>query len=86
MFAGEDAQLPFTQPVSVRNYLLWYSGLLYHTQFLQVLVLHSLRRFSQRTLNFTPPEEFPRMARIPAYSCVLTAPRHSSQAWLPGRD
>jgi len=63
MFVGEDAQLPFTQPVSVRNYLLWYSGLLYHTQFLQVLVLHSLRRFSQRTLNFTPPEELPRMAR-----------------------
>jgi fatty acid desaturase len=63
MYVGQDAQLPFTQPVRLKDYLLWYSGILYHTQFLQVLLLHSVGKFSEKTRSFTPHEELPRMIR-----------------------
>ena len=63
MFVDDDAQLPFKQPVSIRKYLLWYSGALYHSQFLLVLLLHSLGRFSEKTRWFTPSEELPRLTR-----------------------
>jgi fatty acid desaturase len=63
MFVDDDAQLPFRQPVSIRNYALWYSGAFYHSQFLQVLLLHSVGRFSEKTRWFTPPEELPRLVR-----------------------
>jgi len=63
MFVGYDAQLPFPQPARLRTYLLWYTGLIYHTQFLKILFVHSLGRFSDKTRVFTPPEELARMAR-----------------------
>jgi len=63
MFVGHDAQLPFAQPVGLKAYLLWYSGALYHSQFLQVLALHSVGRISDKTRKFTPAEELPRMVR-----------------------
>jgi len=63
MMVGKDAQLPFTQPIRLSDYALWYSGFLYHTQFLKVLVFHSLGRFSDKTRAFTPREELSRMVR-----------------------
>jgi fatty acid desaturase len=63
MFVGYDAQLPFPQPARLKTYLLWYTGILYHTQFLRILFLHSLGRFSGTTRTFTPAEELPRMVR-----------------------
>src|SRR3984893_2855888 len=63
MFVGYDAQLPFPQPARLKTYLLWYTGILYHAQFLRILFLHSLGRFSDKTRSFTPPEELPRMVR-----------------------
>jgi fatty acid desaturase len=63
MFVGHDAQLPFTQPVGLKAYLLWYSGVLYHGQFLRVLVSHSVGRLSDKTRSFTPAEEVARMVR-----------------------
>jgi fatty acid desaturase len=73
MFVGHDAQLPFPQPVGLRAYLLWYSGVLYHSQFLRVLFLHSLGRFSDKTRSFTPPEELPRMVRNSRLFIVIYA-------------
>jgi len=63
MFVGYDAQLPFPQPAKLKAYLLWYTGIIYHSQFLRILFLHSLGRFSDKTRSFTPPEELPRMIR-----------------------
>jgi fatty acid desaturase len=73
MFVGHDAQLPFAQPVGLKAYLLWYSGVLYHSQFLRVLFLHSLGRFSDKTRSFTPPEELPRMVRNSRLFIVIYA-------------
>ena len=73
MFVGHDAQLPFAQPVGLKAYFLWYSGVLYHSQFLRVLFLHSLGRFSDKTRSFTPPEELPRMVRNSRLFIVIYA-------------
>jgi fatty acid desaturase len=73
MFVGHDAQLPFAQPVGLKAYLLWYSGVLYHSQFLRVLFLHSIGRFSDKTRSFTPPEELPRMVRNSRLFIVIYA-------------
>ena len=87
MFVGYDAQLPFPQPARLKTYLLWYTGLIYHTQFLKILFFHSFGRFSDKTRSFTPPEELPRMARntrlfIVIYAMAAAASWYFSTAFL----
>jgi fatty acid desaturase len=63
MYVGKDGQLPFPQPAHLASYLLWYTGAMYYIHFMKILVLHSLGRFNERTLAFTPVEELPRIVR-----------------------
>lgn len=63
MYVGKDAQLPIVQPAAGLSYLIWYTGVFYHFLFLKILALHSLGKFSDRTREFTPQQELPRIVR-----------------------
>lgn len=63
MYVGKDAQLPIVQPASGLAYLIWYTGVFYHFLFVKILVLHALGKFTDKTREFIPIEELPRVVR-----------------------
>ncbi len=74
MFVGKDAQLPIVQPAGLTSYIIWYTGVFYHVQFMKILVLHSISRFSAGTRAFTPASELPRVARNSRiFLCIYAA-------------
>lgn len=56
-FRGQDAQMPYHNPVSFRRYLIETSGILSFWESYRLLVVHSFGRASQNVQEFVPEPE-----------------------------
>lgn len=75
-FQGLDAQMPYRNPVSLRQYLMETVGILFFWESIHLLWTHSFDHVSDKTKEFVPESEIPNMRRNSAiflliYGCMI---------------
>lgn len=83
---GQDPQIPWELPMSVRGYLYEVSGLAHYAQEAGLLVRHSVGSFDDEVRRFAPASKLPKLKRgariflsVYAATAVLIA---SGETWL----